>query len=85
MDQVKPEQVTPTELVAEAVELAKKKAELRISDLLIRGMLAGALLGIATSLAFVPVAPGMPALARRHYLSGRVCDAGLAGTRVGNG
>ncbi len=62
MDQVKPEQVTPTELVAEAVELAKKKAELRISDLLIRGMLAGALLGIATSLAFVAVAQGMPAL-----------------------
>jgi formate/nitrite transporter FocA (FNT family) len=84
MDQVKPEQVTPTELVAEAVELAKKKAELRIIDLLIRGMLAGALLGIATSLAFVPVAQGMAALVV-HYLSCRVRDAGLAGTRVGNG
>jgi formate transporter len=54
--------VTPTELVAEAVELAKRKADLRISDLVIRGVLAGALLGIATSLAFVAVAQGMPAL-----------------------
>ena len=62
MDQIKPEQVTPTELVVEAVELARKKAELHTGDLLIRGMLAGALLGIATSLAFVAVAQGVPAL-----------------------
>jgi formate transporter len=56
------DQVTPRELVAEAVELAKKKAELGIGDLVIRGMMAGALLGIATSLAFVAVAQGMPPL-----------------------
>jgi formate/nitrite transporter len=54
--------VTPGELVADAVELAKKKSELSISDLLIRGILAGALLGIATSLAFAAVAQGLPPL-----------------------
>jgi formate transporter len=61
-DYVMSDQVTPREVVAEAVELAKKKAELGIGDLMIRGMLAGALLGIATSLAFVAVAQGMPPL-----------------------
>ncbi len=54
--------VTPVELVADAVELARKKSELSIADLLIRGTLAGALLGIATSLAFVAVAQGLPPL-----------------------
>jgi formate transporter len=54
--------VTPRELVADAVELATKKANLSTADLLIRGTLAGALLGIATSLAFVAVAQGLPPL-----------------------
>jgi len=54
--------VTPRELVADAVELAGKKSELSIRDLLIRGAVAGALLGIATSLAFVAVAQGLPPL-----------------------
>jgi formate/nitrite transporter len=54
--------VTPREMVADAVELARKKAGLSTSDLLIRGTLAGALLAIATSLAFVAVAQGLPPL-----------------------
>lgn len=54
--------VTPREMVADAVALARKKADLSTPDLLIRGTLAGALLGIATSLAFVAVAQGLPPL-----------------------
>jgi formate/nitrite transporter FocA (FNT family) len=40
----------------------RRKSELRPSDLLIRGALAGALLGIATSFAFVAVSQGLPPL-----------------------
>jgi formate transporter len=54
--------VTPRELVAEAVELAVKKSELGPADLLIRGIMAGALLAIATSFAFIAVVQGMPPL-----------------------
>jgi formate transporter len=62
MDTFTTDHVSPRELVAEAGELAKKKADLGVTDLVIRGMLAGALLGIATSLAFVAVVQGMPPL-----------------------
>lgn len=54
--------VPPRELVADVIELARKKSELGMVDLLIRGALAGALLGIATSFAFVAVAQGLPPL-----------------------
>jgi formate/nitrite transporter len=54
--------LTPKELVADAVELARRKADLSTTDLLIRGTLAGALLGIATALAFVAVSQGLPPL-----------------------
>jgi len=54
--------VTPRELIFDAVELAVKKSELSSSNLVIRGIVAGALLGIATSFAFVAVAQGMPPL-----------------------
>jgi formate/nitrite transporter len=52
--------VRPIELLQEAVELAKKKSELSIRDMLIRGILAGAFLGYATSLVFVVLSQGLP-------------------------
>lgn len=54
--------VPPREIVTEAIEMARKKADLSVADLLIRGALVGALLGIATSFAFVAVAQGLPPL-----------------------
>jgi formate/nitrite transporter len=44
----------------EAVQLAKRKSELPAWDLLIRGILAGAFLGYATSLAIAVSAQGLP-------------------------
>jgi len=52
--------VGPQELLQEAVQLAKKKSELRVKDMLIRGMLSGAFLGYATSLAFLVTSQGLP-------------------------
>jgi formate/nitrite transporter len=52
--------VTPTELLQDAVQLAKKKSELSVADMLIRGALAGAFLGYATSLAFLVTSQGLP-------------------------
>jgi formate transporter len=45
--------VSPKDLVQEAVQLAGKKAGLSVRDMLIRGILAGAFLGYATSLVFM--------------------------------
>lgn len=50
--------VNPKQLVEEAILLAGKKASLRVSDMLIRGALAGVFLGFATSLAVVVTAQG---------------------------
>ena len=52
--------VSPTELLQEAVLLAKKKSELSVVDMLIRGALSGAFLGYATSLAFLVTSQGLP-------------------------
>ena len=52
--------VTPKDLVQEAVLTAKKKSALSISDMMIRGILAGVFLGFATSLVVVVTAQGMP-------------------------
>jgi len=52
--------VGPQELLQEAVRLAEKKSELTIADILIRGALAGAFLGYATSLAFLVTSQGLP-------------------------
>jgi formate/nitrite transporter len=52
--------VSPKELMHEAVQLAKRKSELPARDLLIRGILAGAFLGYATSLVFVVLSQGLP-------------------------
>lgn len=52
--------VNPKELMQEAVQLAKRKSELPIRDMLIRGILAGAFLGYATSLVFIVLSQGLP-------------------------
>jgi formate/nitrite transporter len=52
--------VNPKDLVQAAVELAKKKSELSIRDMLIRGILAGAFLGYATALVFMVLSQGLP-------------------------
>ncbi|HEV2195596.1 MAG TPA: formate/nitrite transporter family protein [Candidatus Acidoferrum sp.] len=52
--------VSPTDLLQEAVLLAKKKSELSVPDMLIRGALSGAFLGYATSLAFLVTSQGLP-------------------------
>lgn len=55
--------VSPRSLVEDAVAAAETKAGLPIQDLLIRGFLSGALLGIATSLAFTVKTQALPAIA----------------------
>ena len=52
--------VSPTNGLQEAVLLAKKKSELSVADMLIRGALSGAFLGYATSLAFLVTSQGLP-------------------------
>jgi formate/nitrite transporter len=52
--------VNPKELLQEVVQLAKRKSELPVRDMLIRGILAGAFLGYATSLVFVVLSQGLP-------------------------
>lgn len=51
--------VNPKAVIVEALEAAKKKADLPIRDLLLRGVLAGAFLGYATSLAMIVVSQGL--------------------------
>jgi formate/nitrite transporter len=55
--------VSPKEVVQEAVQLAGKKAALSVKDMLIRGILAGAFLGYATSLVFMVTSQGLPPIA----------------------
>jgi formate transporter len=52
--------VSPKELLQEAVQLAKKKSELSVTDMLIRGVLSGTFLGYATSLAILVTSQGLP-------------------------
>jgi formate/nitrite transporter len=54
--------VNPTELVAETLQLAKKKAAWPVRDLLVRGILAGVFLGYGTSMTLVILAQGLPAI-----------------------
>ncbi len=54
--------VNPTDLMAEALQVAKKKAALPVRDLLLRGILAGGLLGYATSLVMVVLSQGLPGI-----------------------
>jgi formate/nitrite transporter len=52
--------VSPKELMADVIEVAKRKADLSVRDLLLRGILAGGLLAYATSLVMVVLAQGLP-------------------------
>lgn len=52
--------VNPKELLQETVQLAKRKSDLSVRDMLIRGALSGAFLGYATSLAIVVISQGLP-------------------------
>src|SRR6476660_478586 len=54
--------VIPSELIEEALRAAKRKAGLSVRDMLLRGALAGAFLGFATSLVFVVQTQGVPPL-----------------------
>jgi formate/nitrite transporter len=54
--------VIPAEVVSDALNAAVKKANLPVIDMLIRGALSGAFLGYATSLVFVALSQGLPAL-----------------------
>ena len=51
--------VAPPRIIAEAVQIASRKARLSIVDMVIRGMLAGAFLAYATSLAIIVTAQGI--------------------------
>jgi formate/nitrite transporter len=51
--------VSPPELMADALELAKRKAALPVRDLLVRGILAGGILAYATSLVMVVLSQGL--------------------------
>ncbi|HXZ81291.1 MAG TPA: formate/nitrite transporter family protein [Terriglobales bacterium] len=52
--------VTPTEIINDSLQAARKKASLSVRDMLLRGMLAGSFLGYATSLVFVVNTQGTP-------------------------
>jgi len=52
--------VLPAEILSDALRAAERKAHLTVRDLLVRGVLAGAFLGYATSLASVATAQGLP-------------------------
>ena len=54
--------VSPKELLQEAVQAAKRKAELSARDMLIRGILSGAFLGYATALAIIVTSQGLPTI-----------------------
>ena len=73
--------VVPTQLVAEMLEAARKKAALSVRDLMIRGILAGVFLGYATSLVMVVLSQGLPPIVGAILFPGGLCDARSA--RVG--
>jgi formate/nitrite transporter len=52
--------VNPSELVVDALRAATRKAKLGVHDMLLRGALAGAFLGFATSLVFMVQTQGVP-------------------------
>jgi len=51
--------VSPIQIVSDALALAEKKASLPARDLLVRGVLAGGVLAYATSMVFVALAQGV--------------------------
>jgi formate/nitrite transporter FocA (FNT family) len=63
--------VNPADVANAMVETGSRKLALPTADLLVRGILSGALLGVATSLAFTGAFFHRPAAGRRADLSGR--------------
>ena len=55
--------VSPKELMQKVAAVAKKKSELGIGNMMIRGILAGVFLGFATSLAIIVNSQGLPPIA----------------------
>jgi formate/nitrite transporter FocA (FNT family) len=63
--------VRPADVAKAMVETGSRKLTLSISDLLVRGMLSGAILGVATSLAFNASFPtGQPLVGGRDRQGG---------------
>ena len=52
--------IKPSELIADSLQAAEKKACLPVRDLFVRGFLAGSFLGFATSLTIIIRAQGLP-------------------------
>ena len=72
----------PAEVVNAMIEAGARKAALSVSDLLVCGALAGAILGIATSFAITAsVQTGVPC--RRADFPGRVRDDRFTESRAG--
>jgi len=77
--------VAPKEIAAEAVRLAKVKCTLSIRDMLIRGVLAGAFLGYATSLAMIVTSQGLPPIAGAILFPVGFVMLALLGTELATG
>ena len=75
--------VKPADVAAAMVETGKRKLALAPRDLLIRGMLSGAILGVATSLAFTgAVQTNVPLVGALIFPVGLISHrAARAGTR----
>lgn len=52
--------VNPAELMTEVLRAAKRKSQLAVGDMLLRGALSGAFLGFATSMVFIVQTQGVP-------------------------
>jgi len=77
--------VKPNEMIAEALKVAAKKMDLSVPDLLLRGILAGALLGYATSLAFIVVSQGLPPIVGAILFPGGFVMLVLLGMELATG
>lgn len=77
--------VKPNEMIAEALKVAARKVDLSVRDLLLRGILAGALLGYATSLAFIVVSQGLPPIVGAILFPGGFVMLVLLGMELATG
>ena len=77
--------VAPKEIVLEVVRLSKVKSALSIRDMLIRGILAGAFLGYATSLAMIVSSQGLPPIVGAILFPVGFVMLALLGTELATG
>jgi formate/nitrite transporter len=77
--------VNPKELLAEAVQLSQKKADLPVGDMLLRGILAGAFLGYATSLAVLIQLQGLPGIVAAAFFPAGFVILVLLGLELATG